>query len=71
MYKLKITGSKKAKILMWEHSPDSEGIETYIRQTLEFIRATHKMKLTSCNLFLGDGTFLKCYSHLIKTLQNG
>ena len=68
MYKLKITGSKKPKILMWELSPDYEGIDFYIKETLKKIRTNNKMKISTCSLLKNDGTFLKSFNHLVTEL---
>lgn len=67
-YKLKVTGSKKPKILQWEYPPDYEGIEFYIKETLKNIRSKYKMKISSCNIFHNDGTHLKSFTYLIKEL---
>lgn len=68
MYKLKITGSKKAKILQWYYGPEVETIESMITEVLKKIRTNHKMKLASCLLLKMDGSFVKSYKHLIKAL---
>lgn len=68
MYKLKVTGSKKAKILRWEFGPEIEGVETYVKKTLEAIRTKHKMKIASCTLLTGGGEFVKSYTHIAKSL---
>lgn len=64
-YKLKITGTNKKPKTLIILNQSEDTLEFYVKETIKRVSSIHKMKITTCNVSLNDGTFVKNFNYLI------